>query len=243
MTVRGKKQESVGVLHSGDIAVAAKLNQTHTGDVLTDKSAPVRFDPTPMSAHVIHRAVVARSKEDEDKIGIALHRQLEQDPTLYLHRESETHQTILSGMGEIQLDVVVSRLRTQAKIEVSLELPHDPSGRRLPGRPRGKANTRSKRAVVVNTGMFGFGWSPLRREKDSSLDGKWLVEWCRPSTKGRSKRDYVRHWNGESLVVIGPWTSGRFAMMARTMRSTAVTWLFKSLQARRSSSWPKKLPL
>jgi elongation factor G len=158
MTVRGKKQESVGVLHSGDIAVAAKLNQTHTGDVLTDKSAPVRFDPTPMSAHVIHRAVVARSKEDEDKIGIALHRQLEQDPTLYLHRESETHQTILSGMGEIQLDVVVSRLRTQAKIEVSLELPHVPYRETITRTAKGQGKHKKQ---TGGRGQYGDVWIRL----------------------------------------------------------------------------------
>jgi elongation factor G len=158
LTVRGKKQEPVTVLHSGDIGVAAKLLGTHTGDVLTDKSAPIRFDPTPMPPHIVHRAVVAKSKEDEDKIGLALHRQLEQDPTLYLHRESETHQTILSGMGEIQLEVVVSRLKSQAKIDVSLELPAVPYRETITRVAKGQGKHKKQ---TGGRGQYGDVWIRL----------------------------------------------------------------------------------
>jgi elongation factor G len=158
MTTRGKKQEAVTILHSGDIGVAGKLNQTHTGDVLCEKSAPVRFDPTPMPPHVIHRAVVALNKEDEDKVGLALHRQLEQDPTLYLHRESETHQTILSGMGEIQLDVVVSRLKSQSKIDVTLELPKVPYRETVTRTAKGQGKHKKQSG---GRGQYGDVWVRL----------------------------------------------------------------------------------
>lgn len=123
MTVRGKKQEPVPKVLTGDIGVLAKLNNTHTNDVLCDPKAPIRIDPTPMPPSTVHMAIHAKSKEDEDKIAGAMHRLIEQDPTLHIHRDPAIHQTILSGMGDTHLDVAISRLRTQSKVDVELQVP------------------------------------------------------------------------------------------------------------------------
>lgn len=123
MTMRGKKQEPVPKVLTGDIGVLAKLNGTHTNDVLCDPKAPIRIDPTPLPPHTVHMAIQAKSKEDEDKIAGAMHRLIEQDPTLHIHRDPAIHQTILSGMGDTHLDVAVSRLRTQSKVDVELQIP------------------------------------------------------------------------------------------------------------------------
>ncbi len=123
LTMRGKNTETVDSLAAGDIGVLAKLNNTHTNDTLCDPKAPLKIDPTPMPPHVVHMAIRASNKEDEDRISLAMHRLIEQDPTLHLHRDTETHQTILSGMGDTHLDVAVARLKAQSKVEVELEAP------------------------------------------------------------------------------------------------------------------------
>ena len=114
----GKDQKPVQRVEAGDIGAVAKLQATHTGDTLCDQAHPGRLAPPqfPRPVHVV--AVEPRTKGDEDKISAALQRLQEEDPTLAVERNAETHQTLLSGLGELHLDVIMERLHRKFGVEV-----------------------------------------------------------------------------------------------------------------------------
>jgi len=157
-TLRGKRPEPVTNVAAGDIAVLAKLNNTHTDDTLCDPRAPMRIEPTAQPPHTVHMAVKARNKEDEDKISISMHRLIEQDPTLHLHRDPEIHQTILSGMGDTHLDVAVSRLKSQSKVDVDLEKPHVPYRETIAKKASGQGKHKKQSG---GRGQYGDCWIRL----------------------------------------------------------------------------------
>jgi elongation factor G len=116
---RGKNQEATGEVHVGDIGVTAKLADTHTGDTLCDPTKPIVLDSMTFNPPIFEQAVVAKSKVDEDKMGPALQRVANSDPTFQFHRDPETAQTIIAGMGDTHLAIVVERLRKfGANVEV-----------------------------------------------------------------------------------------------------------------------------
>ena len=109
--IRGKQQEAVSEIGAGDIWAVAKLSDTSTGDTLCDAAHPIILDPIEFPKPVYEQAIVARTKVDEDKMGPALQRLLAEDPTFNYRRDSETGQTVIAGMGETHLNIVVERLR------------------------------------------------------------------------------------------------------------------------------------
>jgi elongation factor G len=173
MTVRGKKSEPVNRALAGDIAVLAKLANTFTGDTLCDPKVPVKVEPTPMPPHTIQMAIVAKSKDDEEKIGLAMHRLIEQDPTLHLYRDTAIRQTILCGMGDTHLDVAVSRLKSQNKVEVELEIPKVPYRETITKVAQGQGKHKKQSG---GRGQFGECW--LRLEplpEGSGFQFEWQI--------------------------------------------------------------------
>jgi elongation factor G len=126
LIVRGKKQEDVHRLYAGDIGAVAKLSATATADTLCSSDNPIVYVPTVLPTRTYAMAVVTKSKADEEKVGMAMHRLIEQDPTLEIRRDSEIRQTIISGMGDTHLDVAVARMRNMSKIEIELGPPRVP---------------------------------------------------------------------------------------------------------------------
>ena len=117
-TMRGKNQEQMDRLVAGDIGAVAKLAEASTGDTLTDKASPVIFPPIEPPEPLLPKAIAPKTKGDEDKLMIGLNRLIEEDPTLRLERSDETHQTILWGMGDAHLDVILHRLKDKFSVEV-----------------------------------------------------------------------------------------------------------------------------
>jgi elongation factor G len=120
-TMRGKEQEPVPELPAGDIGAVAKLADTHTGDTLAPKGTPVLLEPPPIPEPALSIAVRPKSKGDEDKLMTGLHRLQEEDQALRVRRDDETHQTLLSGMGETHLAMVTERLARKFGVEVEVE--------------------------------------------------------------------------------------------------------------------------
>ncbi len=120
-TMRGKNQEPVQELVAGDIGAAAKLAHTTTGDTIADKANPVVLPRIEPPEPLLPKAIVPRTKGDEDKLMIGLHKLIEEDPALRLERNDETHQTILWGMGDAHLDVTMERLKRKFGVEVGEE--------------------------------------------------------------------------------------------------------------------------
>lgn len=120
-TLRGKEHDDLNEVTAGDIAAVAKLTETGTGDTLAPKGTPVTL-PAPSAAEpVISIAILPKSKGDEDKLMTALHKLQDEDPSLFVRRDEETHQTLLSGMGETHLAIVTERLQRKFGVEVETE--------------------------------------------------------------------------------------------------------------------------
>lgn len=148
----GRERKEVPRVIAGDFACAVKLRETFTGDTLTDKAHPIVYHgitfPTPPHSVAIH----TKDKGDEEKIGAALHRFHEEDPTFQHHFDSETRETILSGMGDIHLDVITHRLKDRYGIAVNLTAPRIPYRETI----RGKADVQGRhKKQTGGRGQFG----------------------------------------------------------------------------------------
>ena len=117
-TMRGKTQEELDTVVAGDIGALAKLTETVTGDTIADKASPIVLPTIEPPEPLLPKAIQPKTKGDEDKLMIGLHKLIEEDPALKLERNDETHQTILWGMGDAHLDVVLERLKRKFSVEV-----------------------------------------------------------------------------------------------------------------------------
>jgi elongation factor G len=124
--LRGKNQEPVPKLSAGDIGAVAKLTTTSTGDTLCNQDKPIKIAPIEFPAPIFSLAVHPKTKTDLDKLGSALTRLAEEDPTLQVRREADTNETILSGIGESQLEVAAEKMQRKFGVGVKLEIPKVP---------------------------------------------------------------------------------------------------------------------
>jgi len=118
--MRGKERIEVQEIKEGDIGAILKLDTTNTGDTLATKADPMKVVPATLPESLFSRAIVSKGKGDEDKIATSLAKLLSEDKTITLHINKETKQTILSGVGEAQLDVVINRLKSRYKLDAEL---------------------------------------------------------------------------------------------------------------------------
>lgn len=123
---RGKSQDTVSEAHMGDIVCIAKLTETTTGDTLGVKNKTLPLAGVDFPAPTFAVAIQAKARNDEEKVGVALARLVEEDPTLRLEKNAETKETILTGMGETQIDIVMERLRDKFGVEALTRTPRVP---------------------------------------------------------------------------------------------------------------------
>ena len=123
LQMHANKREEVREVRAGDIAAAIGLKDTHTGDTLCDEKNPIILEIMRFPAPVISVAIEPKTKADEDKLGVALVKLSEEDPTFLVHTDSETGQTIISGMGELHLEVLVDRMKREFKVEANVGRP------------------------------------------------------------------------------------------------------------------------
>jgi elongation factor G len=126
MALQGKTGTPVQQLVAGDIGGIAKLKVTQSGDTLTDRDHPAKLPWIPIPPPAISFAIEPKSKGDEDKIGDALHRLLEEDPALRAGRDAQTGEHLLSGTGQLHVEIVVGKLKSRYKVEVILHPPKVP---------------------------------------------------------------------------------------------------------------------
>jgi len=122
----GKERFECKSAVAGDIVAAVKLKETHTGDSLSDKSRPVKFAGPRFPGHVTAECIRPKTKGDEEKMAQGLNRLHEEDPTFGRHFEPSTKETLVFGMGDLQLEVAVDRLKKRFGVEVVLTKPHVP---------------------------------------------------------------------------------------------------------------------
>lgn len=116
--LRGKEQQELNYAEAGDIVAVAKLQHTVSGDTLCDKNDIIRYLPLDYPSPSLYVAIEAVDKKDEDKIFSGLTRLREEDPSFVVERNDETHQTLLGGQGEMQLNIVMSKLKDRFGVEV-----------------------------------------------------------------------------------------------------------------------------
>ena len=124
--MQGKTQHPVPELKAGDLGAVAKLKETHTNDTLGEKGSPVRFAPIAFAEPVLSYAIEPKSRGDEEKISGALQRLREEDPTIQYTRDPQTRQLLLSGQGQVHIEVTVAKLKRRFGVEVNLKLPRIP---------------------------------------------------------------------------------------------------------------------
>ncbi|MBI4691411.1 MAG: elongation factor G [Nitrospirae bacterium] len=122
----GKKQIPANTIGPGELGVVAKLKETNTGDTLCDESHPIVFEKVRFAEPIISYAIAPKSKGDEEKVSTGLSRILEEDPTLKFHRDEETKEMLLSGMGQVHLEVALERLKRKFGVEVVMKTPKIP---------------------------------------------------------------------------------------------------------------------
>ncbi len=121
--LRGKEQIEVPELNAGDIGAVSKLNNTFTGDTLCHEDNPIKYEDISFPKPTLFMAVEPKSKSDEEKIGSALHKLTDEDPTFKVERNNETKQLLIGGQGKTQLDVITDKLKNIFGVEVDLSDP------------------------------------------------------------------------------------------------------------------------
>lgn len=116
--LRGKTQGESAVVEAGDIVAVAKLQYSHTGDTLCDKANQITYPPIKFPQPSLYLAVEPKVKGEEEKVSTGLHRLMEEDPSFVLTRNTETHQTLLGGQGEIQIGIITAKLKEKFSTEV-----------------------------------------------------------------------------------------------------------------------------
>lgn len=153
--LEGKKQHPIKQAVAGDIVAVAKLKETVTGDTLCDAANPIVYEPAKQLLPVISYAIEPKTKADEDKIHNALHRMIEEEPTLESHRDSQTKEFIISGMGQVHLEVIVEKLKRKFGVEVLLKTPKVPYLETI----RGSAKVQGKyKKQSGGRGQYGDCW-------------------------------------------------------------------------------------
>ncbi|PKL51694.1 MAG: elongation factor G [Nitrospira bacterium HGW-Nitrospira-1] len=145
----GKKQTPAQSLGAGEIGVVAKLKSTNTGDTLSDEAHPIVFEKVKFADPIISYAMAPKNKGDEEKISTSLHRVLEEDPTLRFTRDEETKEMLISGMGQVHIEVTLERLKRRFGVEIDMKTP------KIPYRETIKSSTRVQGRYKKQSGGKG----------------------------------------------------------------------------------------
>jgi elongation factor G len=159
LALQGKAQTHVTELKAGDLGAVAKLKDTHTNDLLSDKGTSIKVPPITFPEPVLAYAIEPKSRGDEDKISSAMQRLREEDPSISYARDPQTHELLLSGQGQLHIEVTVAKLKRRFGVEVNLKPP------RIPYRETIGASTEAHGRHKKQTGGHGqFGDCKIRVE-------------------------------------------------------------------------------
>jgi elongation factor G len=161
--LEGKTQKPVDELIPGDIAAIAKLKETATGDTLSAEKAPIVYPKIEPPPAIISFAVEAKTRGDEDKLVSSIHRLTDEDPTLAFHRDDQTREMILSGLGQVHIEVTVEKMKRKFGLEVNLKTPKVPYLETIKGKTTVQGRYKKQSG---GRGQFGDTWldiEPLPR--------------------------------------------------------------------------------
>ncbi len=170
--MRGKTQEPVTEVGAGDIGAVAKLNVTGTGDTLCAQDKPVKLTPVVFPKPTFREAVYPKTKTDVDKMGTALSRLAEEDPTLTVHRELGTGETIISGMGDTHLAVAAEKMQHKFGVNVELAIPKVPYRETITVTAKAEYKHRKQSGGHGQYGHVLLALEPLPERGDNEFAGK-----------------------------------------------------------------------
>ena len=182
LQMHANKREEIEVVYSGDIAAAVGLKDTTTGDTLCDESAPIVLEKMEFAEPVISVAVEPKTKADQEKMGTALSKLAEEDPTFKVTSDQETGQTIISGMGELHLEIIVDRMKREFKVEANVGKPQVAYRETILG-----ASDVEEKYAKQSGGRGQYGHVKIRVEAN---DGKGY-EFVNEITGGAIPREYI----------------------------------------------------
>jgi elongation factor G len=159
--VKGKSQEPASELSAGDIGAVAKLQETFTGHTLCDKDKPILYPAIEFPKPKLSLAVEPKAKGDEDKIGTGLARLMEEDPTFEVRKDAVTHEIVASGMGDLHIEVITSKLHKKFGVDVTLKTPKISYKETIKGNVKVEGKHKKQSG---GRGQFGHVWiemSPL----------------------------------------------------------------------------------
>ncbi len=170
--LQGKEHTSVDGAHAGDIIGVAKLKDTAISDTLTDKSSGYVFPPVKYPEAAISFAIEPKSKGDEEKISTALKRIAEEDPLLKLGRDSRTHQILISGSGQLHVEVALSKMKERYKVDAVLQPPQVPYQETIKKRVDVEAKYKKQTGGKGQYGHCKISMIPLERGEDFQFEDK-----------------------------------------------------------------------
>ena len=182
LQMHANKREEIEVVYSGDIAAAVGLKDTTTGDTLCDESAPIVLEKMEFAEPVISVAVEPKTKADQEKMGTALSKLAEEDPTFKVTSDQETGQTIISGMGELHLEIIVDRMKREFKVEANVGKPQVAYRETILG-----SSDVEEKYAKQSGGRGQYGHVKIRVEAN---DGKGY-EFVNEITGGAIPREYI----------------------------------------------------
>jgi len=168
--IQGKQAVPIHEIHAGDIGAVAKLRETLTGDTLGDKSSPIRYPAVLLPEPAITFAIEPKSRADEDKLGVGLHKLMEEDAMLRFFRDPQTKEFLIAGTGQQHIEVVVSKMKKRYHAEVVLKAPKVPYRETI----RGKADVQGRhKKQTGGHGQYGdckIKMEPLPRNSEVEFE-------------------------------------------------------------------------
>ena len=189
LLMHANNREEIKEAFSGDIVALVGLKNTTTGDTLCDAAKPVILERMEFPEPVIEVAVEPRSKADQEKMGVALSRLAAEDPSFRVGSDPESGQTVIKGMGELHLEIIVDRMKREFKVEANVGAPQVAYRETITRAPRSTTRTRSRAAARASS--RASSWCSRRGEKGSGLQvreqGRSAAR-CPRSTSRASRR-------------------------------------------------------
>ncbi len=184
--LHANSREEVDQVYAGEIAAAVGLKGTATGHTLCDPDHPIVLETINFAKPVISQAVEPKTKADQEKMGMALSRLMEEDPTFRVHTDTDTNQTIISGMGELHLEIMVDRMKREYSVEVTVGKPQVSYRETIRGSAEGEGKYVKQSG---GRGQYGHAWIRVTPSTDTEHPEAFVFE---EAIKGGSvPREYI----------------------------------------------------
>jgi elongation factor G len=184
LRMHANKREEITEVRAGDICACVGLKNVTTGDTISDQSKPILLETIEFPEPVIHVAVEPKTKSDQEKMGVALHKLAQEDPTFRVHTDPESAQTIISGMGELHLEIIVDRMMREFNVQANVGKPQ------VAYRETLRKNSEAEGKYIRQTGGSGqYGHVKIRLEPNEAGKG---FEFENAVIGGSVPKEYVK---------------------------------------------------